>query len=204
MTRPVDDDDEDTVDDYELARRGAAGDRPAIDLLTERHRPRLVRLLTGLLWDADEAETVTQETFVRILEKIGEYRPEHEFRAWLTGIGINLARNVLRSRARRAAVTDPTLLSQQSADEGRKRGVLSGILKRELHEQLYAAIDQLPVSLREAFVLHELEGLSFGEIAQLTNVAEGTLRVRAHRAKALLREALGSAVETWWQKSEHS
>ncbi len=189
-------------DDAALVARGLAGDRGAVDALCERHRARLQRILTGLLWDADEAETVTQETFIRVLDKLAEYRPEHEFQAWVAGIAINLARNVLRSRARRAAVTDPSMLTEQAAEEGRKRGVLSGILRRELHEQLYRAIDQLPVSLREAFVLNELEGLSFAEIAALTGVAEGTLRVRSHRAKALLRETLGSAVETWWQKTD--
>ena len=186
--------------DAELAQRAAAGDAGAMDCLVTRHRPRLVRVLAGLLWDADEAETVAQETLVRMMEQIGEYRPEHEFRAWIAGIGIHLARNVVRRRARRAFVTDPAALEQVTQDDGRRRGVLSGILRRELHEQLHRAIDELPVSLREALVLHELEGFEFSEISRMTGVAEGTLRVRAHRARALLRETLGPAVETWWQK----
>ena len=189
-------------DDAVLAERAAKGDSQALGQLTQRHRVRLVRLLTGLLWDADEAESVAQETFIRVVAQIGTYRPEYDFRAWISGIGINLARNVLRSRARRAAVTDPTMLEQVLQDEGRVRGVLSGILKRELHAELHRAMDQLPVSLREVLVLHELEGLDYPEISQLTGVAEGTLRVRAHRARALLRESLGPAVDTWWQDPE--
>ena len=178
---------------------GAQGDSAAIGQLIERHRPQLVRLLTGLIWDADEAETVAQETFIRVTAQIGSYLPQHEFRAWVAGIGIHLARNVLRDRARRAIVSDPATLEHVAQEEGRRRGVLSGILRRELNQQLHQAIDQLPVSLREAFVLHELEGMEYAEISQLTGIAEGTLRVRAHRARALLRETLGPAVETWWQ-----
>ncbi len=193
---------DDECSDRELAAKAANGDSAAMGQLTERHRPRLMKLLTGLLWDADEAETVTQETFIRVVAQIDSYRAEHEFRAWITGIGINLARNVLRTRARRASVVDPTSLESVSNDEGRRRGVLSGILRRELNDQLHQAMDQLPVSLREALVLHELEGLDYPEISQLTGVAEGTLRVRAHRARALLREALGPAVDTWWQKPD--
>jgi len=196
MPTPSDDD----ITDAELAVRAARGDSTAMGQLTERHRPRLNKILTGLLWDADEAETVTQETFIRVVAQIGSYHPEHEFRAWVAGIGINLARNVLRTRARRAAVSDPATLDQIAGNEGRRRGVLSGILRRELSEQLHQAMDQLPVSLREALVLHELEGMDYPEISQMTGVAEGTLRVRAHRARALLRASLGSAVDTWWQK----
>ena len=188
--------------DGELVKRASGGDSAAFDRLTERHRPRLVRLLTGLLWDSDEAESVAQDVFLRVLPQLESYRPEHEFRAWIAGIGINLARNVLRTRARRAAVVDAASLDQVAAEEGRRRGVLSGILRRELHEELHRAMDQLPVSLREVLVLHELEGLDYPEISQLTGVAEGTLRVRAHRARALLRESLGPAVDTWWQKNE--
>ena len=145
---------------------------------------------------------MAQDVFLRVLPQLESYRPEHEFRAWIAGIGINLARNVLRTRARRAAVVDAASLDQVAAEEGRRRGVLSGILRRELHEELHRAMDQLPVSLREVLVLHELEGLDYPEISQLTGVAEGTLRVRAHRARALLRESLGPAVDTWWQKNE--
>jgi RNA polymerase sigma-70 factor, ECF subfamily len=186
--------------DQDLVRLAASGERSAMDRLVERHRPRLVRLLTGLLWDADEAETVAQETFVCVLRQIDQYRPEHEFGAWISGIGINLARNVVRLRARRAAVTDPERLEAVSDNVGRRRGVLSGILKRELSEQLHRAIDELPLQLREAFVLHEIEHLDFAEISQMTGVSEGTLRVRSHRARTLLKETLGPAVETWWTK----
>ena len=185
--------------DADLVAKAKSGDSVAFDQLMERHRPRLVRLLTGLLWDADEAETVAQETFVRVVEQIADYREEHEFRAWIAGIGINLARQTLRTRARRAAVVDPAALEELAQAEGRNRGVLSGILRRELHFELHRAMDQLPVSLREVLVLHEFEKMDYPEISQLTGVSEGTLRVRAHRARALLKESLGPVVDTWWQ-----
>ena len=187
------------LSDADLVAKAKSGDSVAFAQLTERHRPRFVRLLTGLLWDADEAETVAQETFVRVVEQIADYREEHEFRAWIAGIGINLARQTLRTRARRAAVVDPAALAELAQAEGRNRGVLSGILRRELHLELHRAMDQLPVSLREVLVLHEFENLDYPEISRLTGVSEGTLRVRAHRARALLKESLGPVVDTWWQ-----
>jgi RNA polymerase sigma-70 factor, ECF subfamily len=193
-------DDREIPSDPQLVKLAVAGDKTAANTLFERHRPRLHRILTGLLWDADEAETLVQEVHLKAFEMLADYRPEHQFSAWLTGIGINLARNTLRTRARRAAVIDPALLNGVLAPEGQQRGVLSGILKRELNDRLYRALDELPVSLREVVVLHELEGLPYEEISQLTGVSEGTLRVRAHRARGLLKESLGTAVDTWWQR----
>lgn len=179
------------------AMRG--GDRAAFDALVNRHRPRLVRILTSLLWDCDEAESLAQEALARAWGQRAEFRPGAPFGPWVTGIGINLSRTALRARARHAAVSDPHAMQQVAQQEGQRRGVLSGILKRELHDHLTRAVDELPLPMREVIVLHDLEGLEFAEISVLTGVAEGTLRVRAHRARGLLRDALGELAETWCQ-----
>jgi RNA polymerase sigma factor (sigma-70 family) len=75
--------------------------------------------------------------------------------------------------------------------------VLSGILRREASDLTFEAIDQLPMPLREAFVLRFIEGMDYAEIGQAVGIDPATLRVRAHRARALLRAHLGSAVDTW-------
>ncbi|MFY9343308.1 MAG: sigma factor-like helix-turn-helix DNA-binding protein, partial [Planctomycetota bacterium] len=75
---------------------------------------------------------------------------------------------------------------------------LSSLVRREDAVQLALAIDRLPILLREAFVLFAVEALPYGEIAAITGAAEGTLQVRVHRAKALLRQQLGGRVDSWW------
>ncbi len=73
-------------------------------------------------------------------------------------------------------------------------------MRRESADVLALAIDRLPISLREAFALHVVEGLPFAEIAEITEVSIEALHVRNHRAKALLRRQLGSTVDTFWSE----
>lgn len=188
--------------DADLARQVQRGESAAFDELTRRHRPRLVRWLTSLVWDADEAENLAQEALARALAQIATFRPELSFAAWLNGIALNLARHYLRTRSRRAEVTDPAVLQAEAAGSLKRRGVLSSLVSREQHELVHLAIAELPIPLREAFVLHEIEEFDYPEMAAMSGVAEGTLRVRVHRAKALLRDRLGSMVDTWLVSSE--
>jgi RNA polymerase sigma-70 factor (ECF subfamily) len=184
----------------DLVALACAGDRDAFDELTLRHRPGLVRLATSLTGDRDEAESLAQEALVRAYEQLAEFRPERPFGPWVRGIVLNLCRNHLRDRTRHARPVAPESLAGAADPEGRRRGVLSGVLKREAGEAAQSAVSQLPMPLREAFVLRFVEGLEYGEIAELTGVAPGTLRVRAHRARTLLRSSLGSVVDTWLQE----
>ena len=81
---------------------------------------------------------------------------------------------------------------------GARRSVLSNVVQAESAEALAIAIDRLPIMLREALVLHIVEGLPYADIAEITGARVDALHVRAHRAKALLRKQLGSVVDTFW------
>jgi RNA polymerase sigma-70 factor (ECF subfamily) len=183
--------------DSALVRQAVSGDRAAFDELAARHRPGLVRQVAALVGDADEAESLAQEALARAFAALADFREGEAFRAWLHGIALNAARNHLRDRARHARPVDPGRLGEVPAAEGRRQGVLSGILSREAGERTLEAIEALPGPLREAFVLHFLEGRDYAAMSEATGVAAGTLRVRAHRARALLRASLGAVVDTW-------
>jgi RNA polymerase sigma-70 factor (ECF subfamily) len=165
--------------------------------LAQRHRGRLLRSIRFLISDADEAESLLQETLARALAGLDHFRPELRFGAWLHGIALNICRNQLRDRSRHARTMEPERLGLVSASPGRGHGVLSGIVHRELGDRLSEAIGLLPIPLREAFVLHFVDGLDYAEMSQFTGIAAGTLRVRSHRARALLRANLGPVVDTW-------
>jgi RNA polymerase sigma-70 factor (ECF subfamily) len=177
-----------------------AGDSGAFDELASRHRPGLIRMAHGLIGDADEAENLAQEALVRAFEQLGEFREELPFGPWVRGITLNLCRNYLRSRTRHAKPVAPEQLAETVASASHREGVLSGIVRREAGDQTQSAVSQLPMALREAFVLHFVEGLDYAEISQITGIAAGTLRVRAHRARTLLRYSLGSVVDTWMRE----
>jgi RNA polymerase sigma-70 factor (ECF subfamily) len=187
--------------DEMLVAGARAGKAAAFDELVRRHRPNLVRLAASLIGDADEAESLAQEALTRALTLLDGYDIHRPFSPWLRGILLNLCRNHLRDRARRAKPVDPQSFAGTAACEGRPRGVLSAIIRRETGEQTLRAIAQLPIPLREAFVLRFIEGMDYAEIGQMTGLASATLRVRAHRARALLRDSLGSVVDTWLRQS---
>lgn len=188
--------------DAELLTSARAGDAGAFAELARRHRPGLVRVAASLLGDRDEAESVGQEALARALEALPGSRDDLPFGPWLRGIALNLCRNHLRDRTRHARAVPPDRLAGAAAPEGQHRGVLSGILRRESRDLTAAAIDGLPLPLREAFVLHFVEGLDYAEIGEMTGVSPGTLRVRAHRARTLLRHSLGPVVDTWLREAD--
>jgi RNA polymerase sigma-70 factor (ECF subfamily) len=185
------------VSDGELIARVLAGETAAFDDLAARHRESLLRFIHSLVGDADEAESLAQETWMRALATLSTYQAELAFRAWLFGIARNLCRNHFRNLRRHAKVVAPECLGEVAAAEGRRQGVLSGVLRNEVREHLARAVGQLPELFRQAFELHFVEGLNYAEISRRTGVAAGTLRVRAHRARSLLRGELGPVVDTW-------
>jgi RNA polymerase sigma-70 factor (ECF subfamily) len=187
--------------DATLVQRTLAGERSAFDELVRRHQPSLVRFAGLMIGDLDEAESLAQEALTQAYAGLGSFQTERPFGAWLRGITLNLCRNHLRDRARHAKVVPPEKFNDTAAREGRRHGALSAILRLEANEQILVAIRGLPAPLREAFVLHFMEGLDYPEIGRLTGLAPGTLRVRAHRARVLLQEALGSVVDTWLRSS---
>jgi RNA polymerase sigma-70 factor, ECF subfamily len=160
------------------------------------HRDRLVRCAALLIGDIDEAETVVQEAFARAFARWGDYRQEVPFVAWVRGFVVNLCLQHRRRQVRHATPTDPATLHPAAA-EGRRNGVLSGIMKDELAGKIWLAVGQLPEAYREAVVLHYVEGMDYAEIESLTGVAAGTLRARALRGRTLLKSEIGPFVDTW-------
>src|SRR5262245_575567 len=183
-----------------FVEQALAGESAAFDQLVALHRPGIVRFIDLLIRDADEAESLAQETLTRAFAQLAEFRRELRFGAWLRGIALNLCRNHLRNRGRRAKVGAAEQLAAAAAPDGRRKGVLSGILRKEMAGQIDQAVSLLPEGLREAFVLHAVEGLPYDEIGQILGISAGTARVRAHRARTLLCGRLGPVVDTWYRE----
>jgi RNA polymerase sigma-70 factor (ECF subfamily) len=183
--------------DATLMQRAQAGDPGAFDELVRRHRPGLVRLALCLIGDSDEAESLAQEALTRAFAQRETFSGDLTFGPWARGILLNLCHNHLRARVRHARPVAPDQLADTAAREGRRQGALSALLRQEASERTLLAIQQLPAALREAFVLHYVDEMSYADMSQITGQSSGTLRVRAHRARALLQQALGSVVDSW-------
>jgi len=179
-----------------LVQRAQTGDSAAFSALADHHGPRLLRFLITMTGNESTAEDLRQDALQRAFTKLPQLAEPARFGSWLLSIACNRCRNHLRDEVQRAHAGDDVLAT---VAEGR-RSALSSIVRREDAVRLALAIDRLPILLREAFVLFVLESMPYAEIAGVTEVAEGTLQVRVHRAKALLRQQLGARVDTWWAR----
>jgi RNA polymerase sigma-70 factor (ECF subfamily) len=184
--------------DAELMVRVREGDREAFAELVERHKDAVVSYLARLTADPDRAEDLGQETFFRLFRAAGAYREQGYLRAYLLRIGTNLVRSEER-RARRRRLMAPFLVRETGeAREGREDSVepaaVTGLLRRELHREVTAAVARLPLRYRVALVLHEIEGWTYLDIARELGCREGTVKSRVHRGRLQLKKRL----EPYW------
>ena len=162
------------------ARRG---DARAFTALYGRHAPLVHALALGFV-ARDRAEDVVQEVFVQAWRKLGELRELERFRAWIASIARNRARSARRGDERRGKREGAPVPVEGLADP---RGMESGLARLE-QEELLAELRSLPEAYRETIALRYVEGLSTEEIAAVTELTPGSVRVNLCRGLKLLRE----------------
>ena len=172
-------------------------DRLACTCLLKRFMPRLYRLALQLTANADDAEDVLQESFIQACSRIDRFEGRSSLGSWLYRIVLNTALGRLRRR-----VPDTVSLAENSEEsEPLSLDVVEALidwesepggqaLSKELREVVEQAITKLPETLRAAVVLRDIEGLSTSGAASVLGVSEAALKVRLHRARLALREAL--------------
>jgi len=170
-------------DDTDDARAAATGDRCAFQRLYRRHAERIhgaVFRLAG--YDHARAEDLTQEAFVRAWQKLPGFRHESAFGTWLYRLAVNTA--LMEIRARRA---DPVgfVAEEQLPDHADTPFCAAE------REELERAIGKLPPRARAVLVLHDVEGWRHEEIGEEMDMAVGTSKAQLHRARQMLRRALG-------------
>lgn len=193
--------------DQLLVERVQAGERQAFDLLVAKYQRRLIRLVSHIVHDPAEAEDVVQETFIKAYRAIRHFRGDSAFYTWLYRISINTAKNVLASRSRRTPTsTDNDAEQAEVIDSGEQLRDIntpeSALASQQIVRTVNAAMDALPLDLRTAIVLREIEGLSYEEIADIMSCPVGTVRSRIFRARDLiaqkLRPLLGMPLDKRW------
>jgi RNA polymerase sigma factor (sigma-70 family) len=178
----------DITRDAWLAVRCQLGEREAFDLLIDRwHGPlwTYARRLTG---SDDAAHDVVQEAWLRILRALPQLRDASRLRPWLFGIMRRTLMDRLRGRYGAPAPTDvdPDTLAADAPDDDPEAEAAA----------LQEGLERLPVVEREALTLFYLRELSLAEVAELLGVPVGTVKSRLHRARRMLRQAIGSIEET--------
>jgi RNA polymerase sigma-70 factor, ECF subfamily len=171
-----------TDPDQPLVHAALRGDLHAFERLVERHRDIVFRVATRLVGSDDEAEDVTQDTFLRAFHRLDRYRGEAAFRSWLLRIAHNTAVTyVTRKRAPSHSPLDA--LAEDVAAAEQRGGPAEQLERRERLRRLDTKIKGLSPGHRAVLVLRDIEGLSYDEIARVTDAPIGTVKARLHRAR---------------------
>lgn len=180
-------------DDVALLMTLKARSRDAFAQLFELYADRMFRLAVSMLDDEFEAEDVVQEAFARFLEKLDDFEGRSQIGTWLYRVTHNLSVDRLRKRGPEAELPeldDDLPMPEILVDW---RNVPELILSdEEVRAQLDEAIADLPENLKAVFLLREVEGLSTQECAEVLNISTSNVKVRLHRARLMLREALSA------------
>ncbi|GAA1712437.1 RNA polymerase sigma factor SigE [Isoptericola hypogeus] len=161
---------------------------PTWDSIVRDHSARVYRLAYRLTGNQQDAEDLTQETFLRVFRSLSSYTPG-TFEGWLHRITTNLFLDQVRrrKRIRMEAMGDDAARVAAPEDGGRPE---RGFEHANLDHDVQRALDALRPEYRAAVVLCDIEGLSYEEIAVTLGIKLGTVRSRIHRARAQLRDAL--------------
>lgn len=165
-----------------------AGDPAAFPALVTRYRRRLLHFVDRMIHDRERAEDLVQETFVRVHRHLPRFDPARKFTTWVYTIASNLAKNELRNRARNPLVFPESTSRHEDGsrllqleDPGSRPDRL--YQRRYLRETVKRCVAQLPEHHREVFVLREMEGRTYEDIADITGCQLGTVKSRLNRAR---------------------
>lgn len=168
--------------DCGLADRAAEGDRAAFEEIYRRYVNRVYGLCLRLTTDVGEAENLTQDTFIKAWFAIAGYAGRGNLGGWLGRVAVNLWRDRFRATARRGR-----LMEEVAAEPRQSRDRVIDLLTAL---DLERCIARLPEGGRLVFVFHDVEGYTHREIAELLDLAVGTVKAQLHRARRLLRNML--------------
>src|SRR5258708_23521870 len=189
------------MDDAEIVTAFLGGEERAFQELVERYQGRLLSFIYRTIGDREKAEDLVQEVFIRVYRHLHRFDRSKKFSTWAYTIASNLAKNELRNRSRNPLVLFQSMRSTSEEDdrplqfEDTTSRPDDMYRKRHLRSLVDATVAALPEHHRQVFVLRELEGKSYQEIAQITHCNLGTVKSRLNRARtafaAIIEPSLG-------------
>jgi RNA polymerase sigma-70 factor, ECF subfamily len=193
-----------SITDEEAVRRILAGDKAAFELLMRRYNQRLFRIIRSIVPEDDEAEDAVQQAYVHAFQNLSQFAGNARFSTWLSKIAVNeaLARRRRRQRVHVVDFSDPKNVSLEPSMEDHQpedRACLD-----ELGAVLTRAIDELPEELRTVFTLRVIEETDAEETAECLGLSEANVKIRLHRARALLKEKIDKRIGLAFERSTSS
>jgi RNA polymerase sigma-70 factor (ECF subfamily) len=190
-------------DEQRFIERLVARDERAFNELVELYGDRVYRLLLRMLGRPHEAEDMAQEVFVQVFKAIDQFRGDSKLGTWIYRVAVNLSKNRAKYLARRHADAEDELEPlAERAPLGEARGLTSSelaapdqvVMGYQVEVIVKQCIAELDPEFREVLVLRDVEDLTYEEIGEITGLAEGTVKSRLHRARAMLKEKVESVL----------
>jgi RNA polymerase sigma-70 factor (ECF subfamily) len=176
--------------DEEVARKVMEGESALFEIIMRRYNQRLFRVTRSIVKDDLEAEDIIQDAYVRAYEHLSQFEGRARFSTWLTKIAIYEAYARLRridcQKVDHISALESHGLEVKSKGRDPEEQTYDGELKMVLEK----AFDALSDDYRSVFMLREIEGLSTAETAECLDISEDNVKVRLHRARALLQREL--------------
>jgi len=182
------------TDDAQLITATLQGDSGAFGLLVRKYQDRVFNAIHHVVGDRQEAEDLAQDTFVQAFVKLETFRGGSAFYTWVYRIAFNLAAS--RQRRKRPMVSVDDQREQTGSEPvDRAEAPEERLLRDERAGQVKAALAALNEEFRTILVLREIEGCDYESIAEILDLAPGTVRSRLHRARSELRERLREVLQ---------
>jgi RNA polymerase sigma-70 factor (ECF subfamily) len=178
------------LSDTELVVRAQAKDQRAFELLVKRHQSLIKAHLYQLAPESNDRSDLEQEVLIRIWRSIGSLKNPASFRSWLRQIATNIFYDSLRKKPALRVISLDEPMNSENGDENATRDIQDksampeDVMQRaELLKEIEVALAKLPEQFRTAMILREMHGLSYEEIANITNSEKGTVKSRISRAR---------------------
>ena len=170
-----------------------SGQSSQFEILVGNYQQRIYATLLGMLGSPQDAEDVTQETFITAFRKLDQFERRSSFYTWLYRIAFNAAIDLQRrkKRARNQFVGSNNVDITQAADL-HAESAASVVIAKETVTQVQLALSRLDEERRNIIVLRDLQGVDYAEIASMLDIPIGTVRSRLHRARIELREIMNA------------
>ena len=175
--------------DTELITAAASGDPSAFHALVDRHADHLFRLASMLSKTAADAEDIVQETLIGAFSGLSKFNGRSSVKTWLSRILTRQAAKAWhKSKRLQSAAPIDDMVETQAGDAG--LSTASATVTTDQKIDIVAMLARLSEEHRQVLVLREMQGLSYGEIAEALGIPQGTVESRLHRARAEMRRRL--------------
>lgn len=182
--------------DAEIVARVLGGETELFELILRRHNGRLFRAARAILKDDAEAEDAVQQGYISAYQHLDQFKGDAQLSTWLTRIVVHAALGRLRAAQRRSRIQIVPLDSEQALPpEPDRPDPEDAVAAMQLRSVMERAVDGLPDLYRVVFMLREVQQLSTAETAHSLEISEELVKVRLHRAKRMLREALNTKLD---------